>query len=218
MKIVVFYNNKGGVGKTTLAAHLARRAEQLKIPTVAVAVDPQADLMRYLIQGDANIRPELIHKVSDHLVVFYSPKKVPAGLTRDLVIVDMAPAMELAPSIKPNLWVVPVDSRAAADDLMNVIARMEGPEGDPEILIVLNRADAGGQRTLHLLQNGVAKIPGTSVCPYEIPDSAGVKRQGDYYKLVWDDSWARLLEGAIAMQKVCDFILAELGLLKGRKS
>lgn len=44
MKTIAFFNNKGGVGKTTLVYHLAHMLPRLGYPTVAVDLDPQANL------------------------------------------------------------------------------------------------------------------------------------------------------------------------------
>ncbi len=44
MKILVFFNNKGGVGKTTLVYHLAYMFSRMGVRTLAVDCDPQANL------------------------------------------------------------------------------------------------------------------------------------------------------------------------------
>ncbi len=44
MRTIAFFNNKGGVGKTTLAYHLAHMLSRLGFPTLAVDLDPQANL------------------------------------------------------------------------------------------------------------------------------------------------------------------------------
>jgi len=44
VKTIAFFNNKGGVGKTTLAYHLAHMLSRSGYPTVAVDLDPQANL------------------------------------------------------------------------------------------------------------------------------------------------------------------------------
>jgi chromosome partitioning protein len=44
MKSVAFFNNKGGVGKTTLAYHLAAMFAELGVRVLAVDLDPQANL------------------------------------------------------------------------------------------------------------------------------------------------------------------------------
>ena len=44
MKTIAFFNNKGGVGKTTLVYHLAHMLPRLGYRTLAVDLDPQANL------------------------------------------------------------------------------------------------------------------------------------------------------------------------------
>lgn len=44
MKTLALFNNKGGVGKTTLVYHLAYMLSRLGYPTLAVDLDPQANL------------------------------------------------------------------------------------------------------------------------------------------------------------------------------
>ena len=44
MKTLALFNNKGGVGKTTLAYHLAHMFARLDVPTIAFDLDPQANL------------------------------------------------------------------------------------------------------------------------------------------------------------------------------
>jgi len=44
MKTIAFFNNKGGVGKTTLLYHVAWMFSELGIRTVAVDLDPQSNL------------------------------------------------------------------------------------------------------------------------------------------------------------------------------
>lgn len=52
MKTVVFFNNKGGVGKTTLVYHLAWMFQELQVDTVAVDLDPQANLTTAFLSDD----------------------------------------------------------------------------------------------------------------------------------------------------------------------
>jgi cellulose biosynthesis protein BcsQ len=44
VKTIALFNNKGGVGKTTLVYHLAHMLSRLGYPTLAVDLDPQANL------------------------------------------------------------------------------------------------------------------------------------------------------------------------------
>ena len=44
MKSIIFFNNKGGVGKTTTVYHVAWMLSELGIKTIAVDLDPQSNL------------------------------------------------------------------------------------------------------------------------------------------------------------------------------
>ena len=44
MRIITFFNNKGGVGKTTTVYHVAWMLSELGIKTIAVDLDPQSNL------------------------------------------------------------------------------------------------------------------------------------------------------------------------------
>jgi cellulose biosynthesis protein BcsQ len=52
MKTIAFFNNKGGVGKTTLVYHLAWMYADLGLPVVAADLDPQANLTSMFVDDD----------------------------------------------------------------------------------------------------------------------------------------------------------------------
>ena len=52
MKTIAFFNNKGGVGKTTLVYHLAWMYAELGYSVVAADLDPQANLSAVFLQED----------------------------------------------------------------------------------------------------------------------------------------------------------------------
>ena len=52
MKTVTFFNNKGGVGKTTLVYHLSWMYKELGYSVVAVDLDPQANLSTVFLSED----------------------------------------------------------------------------------------------------------------------------------------------------------------------
>ena len=52
MKTVAFFNNKGGVGKTTLLYHLAWMYSELGVRTVALDLDPQSNLTSSFLSED----------------------------------------------------------------------------------------------------------------------------------------------------------------------
>ncbi|MFQ5671510.1 MAG: ParA family protein [Nitrospinales bacterium] len=52
MKTLVLFNNKGGVGKTTLVYHLAHMFSRMDFRTLAVDLDPQANLTSAFLDED----------------------------------------------------------------------------------------------------------------------------------------------------------------------
>ncbi len=60
MKTIVFFNNKGGVGKTTMVYHVAWMLSELKIKTIAIDLDPQSNLTSMFL--DLNRLEEIYDK------------------------------------------------------------------------------------------------------------------------------------------------------------
>ena len=52
MKTIAFFNNKGGVGKTTLVYHLSWMFQQLSHQTLAIDLDPQANLSAMFLKEE----------------------------------------------------------------------------------------------------------------------------------------------------------------------
>lgn len=53
MRTIGFFNNKGGVGKTTLVYHLSWMLRELGLSVVAVDLDPQANLTASFLDDDS---------------------------------------------------------------------------------------------------------------------------------------------------------------------
>ena len=66
MKTVAFFNNKGGVGKTSLVYHLAWMFEHLGVRAMAVDLDPQSNLTSVFLDEDRleDVWPEGDHPLS----------------------------------------------------------------------------------------------------------------------------------------------------------
>ena len=93
MKTVAVFNNKGGIGKTTISANLALFAAAHRIKTLAVGLDRQGDLCRWLAGGDCVLEDGLAFRHSEYLHVLYSPMELPERRWDvDLVIADCPPA------------------------------------------------------------------------------------------------------------------------------
>lgn len=63
MKTIAFFNNKGGVGKTSLIYHLAWMYADLGLPVIAADLDPQANLTTMFLDED---RMEALWPDSQH--------------------------------------------------------------------------------------------------------------------------------------------------------
>ena len=104
MKTIAFFNNKGGVGKTTLLYHLAWMYSELGVRTVAIDLDPQSNLTSMFLS-------------EDHLSELWS-----GPATGRTIATAVAPLLEegtgevLAPHLETvglNLALVPGDLRLA---------------------------------------------------------------------------------------------------------
>lgn len=216
MRSVVFYNNKGGVGKTTLAVHCAlRAADYWGMRTIAIGLDRQGDVLRWISGGEVSVGDGTVYQHSDKLTAIYSPNQQPNfRLNADLVVMDSSPSLALAGSVRTDLVVVPVDGRLALEDLQNALPDLL--ESRAKLLIVINRADAGGARTLTALKKACAKIPQITVWPTPIPDSPAIKRAAEYYRPVWDVPYGETSKGCTIIQTLCDDIYRMLGQGGGR--
>ena len=100
MKTIAFFNNKGGVGKTSLVYHLAWMFAERGLPVLAVDLDPQANLTAMFLEEER--LEELWPDADDHPNTIY-------GAVRPILrgIGDMTPPP--VERILPNLGLLPGD-------------------------------------------------------------------------------------------------------------
>ena len=67
MNTIAFFNNKGGVGKTSLVYHLAWMYAELGLSVIAADLDPQANLTSMFIDEDqlATLWPDQLSHQDD---------------------------------------------------------------------------------------------------------------------------------------------------------
>lgn len=100
MTVVALFNNKGGVGKTTLAYHVAHMLARLDVTVLAVDLDPQANLTAHFLGDD-----EL-----EELWQSSEPQTV-AGAVRPIVE-GMGDILHPVPiEVAERLWLLPGDLR-----------------------------------------------------------------------------------------------------------
>lgn len=157
MRIIAFASQKGGVGKTTLAGHIAVEAERQGAGTVALLdTDPQGSLAAWWNARSAEtplfVRGELAN-LKDQLAQLDA-----AGV--GLVIIDTPPAItdNIAAVVRQaDLVVIP--TRPSPHDLRAVGATVDLVEstGKPMVFVVngaTNRAKITGDAAIALSQHG----------------------------------------------------------------
>jgi cellulose biosynthesis protein BcsQ len=97
MKTIAFFNNKGGVGKTSLVYHLAWMFAEHGIVTLAIDLDPQANLTAMFLDED---RLEVLWSDDDHPQTVYGairPILRGTGDIKEPFIEPITPTLGLAP-------------------------------------------------------------------------------------------------------------------------
>jgi cellulose biosynthesis protein BcsQ len=97
VRTIALFNNKGGVGKTTLTYHLAHMLPRLGYPTVAVDLDPQANLTSAFF--DEDYLETLWDESSKTILAYVNPILEGTGDIQDPVPLDVA----------DDLWVLAGD-------------------------------------------------------------------------------------------------------------
>ena len=135
MKIAV-YNNKGGVGKTSLTAHIGFRAMDTGRAITIVDADRQSNTMDWLTKGswDGNSTVEVGSvKITKDIREINSD---------DLVVIDCPPAFEVVANYPDvDVWVVPVNGRFSVMGSMTVIDEIKAINPKARIVLLANMVD-----------------------------------------------------------------------------
>ena len=76
IKVITFFNNKGGVGKTTTAYHVAWMLSEMGIKSIAIDLDPQSNLTSMFLSDD---RLETIYESEEPCTVLNSISPIISG-------------------------------------------------------------------------------------------------------------------------------------------
>lgn len=144
--IIAILNQKGGSGKTTLAAHLARAAALDGLRVLLVDSDKQGSLRDWHAAGQAN---GLDIMAADTLTTLQSVPSVSSGF--DLTIIDGMPsaaANAAAAARVSDAVIVPVQPSPldlwACNDLIELIKERQAlTGGPPSAALVISRAIVG---------------------------------------------------------------------------
>ena len=141
--VLTVAQQKGGSGKTTLAANLAVQFRLMNQRVALLDTDPQGSLGRWFMARRASGVTDMDFTTSSAWGVGYEVEKLKK--TNDIVLIDTPPKIDsdLRPALREaSLILVPVSSSMldlwATDGVLDLAARV----GKPSI-IILNRCSAG---------------------------------------------------------------------------
>lgn len=210
--VIVVAANKGGTGKSTLAAHLAELAHELDCRVAVVDTDPQADLCSLLGREDGEWREaQAVPARLRGMTLVFSPGEVPdlekLRARCDVVIVDTPPKFDPDLS-QADCVVIPIDGPSAVRDCAETVYACVRADV-PLKLVVPNKLDAGGNKLAKALAAGIRKNQHVKAAP-EVPLSPCVARTADTRAPAWSDLYPNA-KGARAMRSTCEWILREAG-------
>ncbi len=93
MKTIALFNNKGGVGKTTLVYHLANMLPRLGYPTLAVDLDPQANLTSAFFEEER--LEEIWEDGRESIVSCINPILAGTGDIKEAVTLELAEGLHV---------------------------------------------------------------------------------------------------------------------------
>ena len=142
-KIITVAQQKGGAGKTTLAANLAVALSRMGKKVSLLDTDPQGSLGRWFMTRREAGEPGMGFSTASAWGVSYECDKLRSEA--DYVLVDTPPKIDsdLKPAIRESdLVIVPVSASQvdvwATEGVLDMAAREKA-----EVMVVLNRAKAG---------------------------------------------------------------------------
>lgn len=153
-QIITITQQKGGSGKTTIAAHLAVASALFHKKKVAIVdTDPQGSLGRwFMTRMEAGISPEMGFRTASAWGARYEAQSL--AKDHDLVIIDTPPKLGIdgRPAIETaNLVLVPV--AASPVDLWATEPTVEMTKASKKpLLMVLNRINARAKVTADIEQ------------------------------------------------------------------
>lgn len=212
VKRVAFFNHKGGCGKTTFTVHTAFLAEEWKVRTLLACLDRQGNSMGWVSNGDKAAKADAFYERSAYLSAVFTPLVMPDIENVDLLLADCPPELDIALTVNPNLWVVPVHARMSFEGFTTVMEDLIRSKA--EVLVVKNTVGRGGPSVQRNLDEALAKLPPSkNLAIYEggVPDSDTIIRAEDYCDAAWRIPYAKKSNGAAAVRKLGEHILRRCG-------
>ncbi len=204
MKICI-YNNKGGVGKTTLASSIGFRAMEKGQNIVVVDADPQLNTMKLLTRDNYN---------GDECVDLGSVQLV-CGLNNlenyeksDFVVIDAPPEYDFCDKVKDvDVWIVPVRGRFSLDGAINVLSSLKNLGRNQErVVFVVMQND--GNTDIGKMQIAEAKKLGVELYKYSIGKHISFEKAEMMCRPVWDVPYSVRSGSVQVLQLFTEWVLA----------
>ena len=189
MKVAMF-NNKGGVGKTTIGVNTACYASFAGLKVLFVGTDRQGDGFRFYARGKMEAEKNAYLKLTDNLSAIYHPMSIPKVNSKvDLTVVDCPPSIQVAAEYDVDAWVTILTSRYSFENLFNVLPDLMA--SDAKVVVLLNRRGEGGLRIMKKLEKAISQVPNLIFYERGIQQHNAFKRMEDALLPVWCDPWGK---------------------------
>lgn len=220
--VMAFYNHKGGVGKTTLAVHLAYALGKAGASVLLIDVDPQGSACRWIsgYEGvfDNGIAWDLVGMM---VQVVFAPhandqrlKEIikEKSLKDTIVIIDCPPAREVPSSLAavPNLWVLPVrgrlsisgalEAKGEIEERLRLVSDFGGDLSSVKVALLPNMTDA--RRGWSTKDRKSAEAIGADMIWPEIPACEGVIMAEEMGSVVFKTPYGGSRKSAVAFVKL----------------
>lgn len=197
---VCIYNHKGGVGKTTLGVHAAFAAAEHGYSLTYLDADRQANSMAWLSEHGWD--GEDYFEIDSVLVTCN------LGLAdgADPLLIDAPPDFNFIEnlSIKPDLWVIPFNSRFSVEGAIRVIETI-GVQGDTRAVLVATMTNPNTQIGRNEIDE--ATKLGLEVFPLAIPRSDVVRKAELFGQPVWKVPYGTLSPASHALMHFAHWLL-----------
>jgi cellulose biosynthesis protein BcsQ len=207
--IIAVYNNKGGVGKTTLATHAFRHlAFSTGEPWAFYDADPQHDGFSWLVGHDKAAIEKGTVELGDSTTQAPTGAIVTVELDTALaftnVLVDAPPRedflIRLREHVEPDLLIVPVNGRLAVDGAVNVLEAAEGVRA----VVVFNMTDP--KHEFSRSEAAAVRKLGAELYPVAIPRNDAV-RKGELLGIpAWNVPHAERTHAVQALRGFCEWV------------
>ena len=143
MKVLAVICRKGGVGKTTIATHLAVAAQKLGLVTAILDLDPQANSAIWGDHRGEGVQPAVVAAQASRLPLFL---KQAEEQDADLLILDTPPHADTtatAAAVKADAVLIPSRPSGLDLDALPASIHLARASGKP-FFVVLNAAPVQG--------------------------------------------------------------------------